>query len=352
MLPGEHSQAFIQRRMKEKAAQAAAAPAEVAAPPKKDEPAAPKVEGADEKKDEVVEAGKEPAKEPVKEAVAAKEEADDEEFSLDPLGPLPTKDLAVALEKNPELSAALEKAGIDRNTLFATARLAQRTAKYDELFNGDLDAAKQAHQDAGSFGELSEMFTDADSPDKTRGLLGKFMEFSYQLDEEGHPLLDPATKQPLTDGSVGRFMDNVLALVLDFQGSRAKAEKKEDLLAAIDILKAETGLSRGTGSAEQEEGLSEELKAERTRIKAERDKLDSEKLADANRKSQEFETAVASGIESGLDSEIEKLLAHTDLQGGQKKWVADQIKERTTERLKNSKLFFSKLDALMRRPAW
>jgi hypothetical protein len=269
------------------------------------------------------------------------------------MGPLPTTELAAKFKEHPELAAALEKAGIERNTLFATARLATKAAKYDEIFDGDLDTATTAKADAERLGEMVDMFANASDPDKTRGVLQKFMEFSYKLDEEGNPVIDPATNQPKTDGSVGRFMDNVLSMVLEFQTNRGKEAKDEDLLAAVDILKARTGLSRGTASADQE-NLTEEQKAREAAINSREETFRRQEDAARSAREQEFEVKVASGIDTKLNDEIAKILSFTDLTGdltkGQQKLVADEIREKVTERLKGSKIFFSKLDALMRRP--
>lgn len=354
---GEGNAEFLQRVMKagsEKKAAAEAAAAEVPAiePPKADAavPAAgdtPAVEGAEAKP--VVEA------KPPDAAVVEppKPEGEEEEFTLDPMGPLPTTELAAKFKEHPELTAALEKAGIERNTLFATARLATKAAKYDEIFDGDLDTATTAKQQAERFADLGDRFTAIKDPETTRSFLQDLMSLSYQLDDDGNPVIDPATKQPKTDGSVGRFMDNVLGMALAYQENAGREKKDEDLLAAVDILKARTGLSRGTASADQE-NLTEEQKAREAAINSREETFRRQEDAARSAREQEFEIKVASGIDTKLNDEIAKILSFTDLTGdltkGQQKLVADEIREKVTERLKGSKIFFSKLDALMRRP--
>jgi hypothetical protein len=355
---GEGNAEFLQRVMKagsekKAAAEAAAAEVPVVEPPKAEAavPAAgdtPAVEGVEAK----------PAVEAKPDAAAVVEppkpegEAE-EEFTLDPLGPLPIPELAAKFKEHPELAAALEKAGIERNTLFATARLATKAAKYDEIFDGDLDTATTAKQQAERFADLGDRFTAIKDPETTRSFLQDLMSLSYQLDDDGNPVIDPATKQPKTDGSVGRFMDNVLGMALAYQENAGREKKDEDLLAAVDILKARTGLSRGTASAEQE-NMTEEQKAREAAINSREQEIRRQEFEATSAREKEFEIKVASGIDTKLNDEIAKILSFTDLTGdltkGQQKLVADEIREKVTERLKGSKIFFSKLDALMRRP--
>lgn len=331
---------YLQRQFAEKAAaekdKPAAAPAAPAAEPKPGEEV-PAVEKPAEDKP----ADDKDAKQP---DAAAEEETP---FEIEPQAPLPPTKLT-ELVKNapPEVQAWLDANPDAKNSLYANARLASKVAKYEQHFESPEEAG-DAVQDAKMYAELVQGFTGATGLPETRTLLGKIMELSYLRDDDGNVMVDPDSKAPLADGSVGRFMDNVLGLALDYYGGRAKNLNNEDLAAAVDTLKA-VREGRGTGSADQED-LTETQKAEAQRLKTEREDLDRTKTAENNRKYDEFERGVAVDTDKEVDKFLGSILDKTDLSDFNRKYVQDQIKEKVWAAVKDNPRFITQRDRLGQR---
>lgn len=294
-------------------------------------------------------APKEPEKPPQE---GAQPTEDDDTPTLDEPDIADTRRLAAVLKDNPELDKALTDAGI-KGELFAAARVAAKGAKFMEIFNGDLETAQNAAQEAERYGALSQMMTGQQSLDDTRALLKEIMQFDYELDDEGKPVMmdDGQGHQILkaASGSVGRFIDNTFQIGLDYWAAKAKAEGDEDLAAAVNELHSR--IEKASGSAQPDYShLDEQTKARLEQADAREKEVANRVAADRARQEQEFENNVTKGVESKVDEEIGKLLSTATLTDGQKKWALDQIKERVTTKLMHSTAFFTRMDALMRRP--
>ena len=138
----------------------------------------------------------------------AAEKAAAEANPLDKLGPLPVETIAKAITDNPELATALEKAGIDSEVLYETARRAAVTDQFTEIFPTP-DAAKFASESAQHFYDIEEGFPKIQSvEDFDKFVTGTMLPLSMLRDPKtGEPLMKPDGKSYQTDGSIARFMD-------------------------------------------------------------------------------------------------------------------------------------------------
>jgi len=142
-------------------------------------------------------------------ADAAKaKETQPETNPLDKLGPLPVELLAKAITDNPDLAAALDKAGIDSELLYETSRRAALTDQFTEIFPTP-EAATFASENAQHFYDLEEGFPKIQSvEDFDKFVTGTMLPLSQLYDPKtGEPLMNPDGKGYQTDGSIGRFMN-------------------------------------------------------------------------------------------------------------------------------------------------
>lgn len=366
MQPGESPKGFIHRSREQREAEAAkAAEAGKAAEPAK------VVEPAKTDEAKAAEAAKvaEAAKAEEKPAVEVPEE---EPATLDEHVPIDPKSLAAKLSENPELAKALDAAGL-KDSIFANARIAVKAQKILDVV-GDEETATYMRGQAESFGEFQELFADSDTPDKTRALIGKMLEFSYLLDPAtGQPLKDEQGR-PLTDGTIGAFLENVFELQtehrakfpdeavnspavgnlvlaylagLEKQAGSLPEDDREELKASIDILKAR--IDRGTASAKQED-QSEEQKAQAESLKTEKADLDRRQQEMLQKEHKEFEDAIGGDIEKGVSSLVDPWVNGSTiaLPEGVREAVGKQIREGIYDKLKGNRLFTDRRDELMR----
>jgi hypothetical protein len=348
-LPGESNIEYLTRVQMEKinAAKAGGEPE----PAKKEEGTAedlPQTEGGETKEGEQPKPGEETPAEEKKDDKPQEQPSDDDAISLTPFDPVPTSKLAEAITKNPNILAELEKAGVSKDSLFATARLAAKGQKVLGFFNNDVETAEHAAKEAETFGTFTKAFTELQTPEDARALMQEMIKLDYVLDDDGNPLVGE-NGQPMTTGAMGRFMDSTFQLGIDYWSKVADETNNVDLKSAMEIIKGVYESRSGSASAKDYSNLDEET---RQRLE-EADRRDTEhanrQAAEQTQKEQQFEVNVAKGIESRLDTEIENLLKPASLTPGQLKWATNEIKERVSGKLKNSTMFFNKLDGLMRR---
>jgi hypothetical protein len=141
-------------------------------------------------------------------AAADAKETQPETNPLDKLGPLPVEMLAKAITDNPDLAAALDKAGIDSELLYETSRRAALTDQFTEIFPTP-EAATFASENAQHFYDLEEGFPKIQSvEDFDKFVTGTMLPLSLLYDPKtGEPLMNPDGKGYQTDGSIGRFMN-------------------------------------------------------------------------------------------------------------------------------------------------
>lgn len=221
-----------------------------------DKPATPPVAKAEP---EVVKPAETPAETPEAKAEREKLEAAKpaeppaEVDPLDKIGPLPAEKLAAALTENPELEAALTKAGIDKDTLFQTARDAAMTSQFTEIFP-TVDSAKFAQESAGHFYQIEESFPSIQTVDDLdKFVMDTMLPLSIINGPDGKPLTN-ADGTFKTDGSVSRFLklgtdydmgmssnlaDKILAsanTLPEGEAKTAQVEYAQNLKAAIDYI--------------------------------------------------------------------------------------------------------------------
>lgn len=276
------------------------------------------------------------------------ESPDDDPLTLNPDAPIATSALAKALE-SPEAQAALEKLGISRNQLFATARIAAKGQKVLGMFNNDVETAQHAAQEAELFGGFTKAFTELETPDDARALMSKMAELDYVLDDDGKPVIDEATQRPQTNGSMGKFLDLAFQIGVDYWLKAGEKLGNKDVVAAAETLQQVMNSRPGSASEKDYSHLDEETRARLEQADAREKEVATREAADRNRKGQEFEVNVAKGIEDRLTTEIKGLFKDAALTEGQLNWAVNQVKEKAIEKLKSSPLFFTKLDSLMRR---
>lgn len=370
MNPGESELSFLRRVREQRNAAEAAKPEakpEAVVEPKKEENK-PEVLKTDEKVNP--EATK---TEDAKPAEAATEELEPELSLEDQAGPLPPQELAQKFKENPELEAALTKAGIDKNAVFAMSRLAAKAAKFGEIFM-DVDQARFASQQADTFAKADDLFTDigraaasgGDPSEAVDNFVGLLMELDMARDEAGNPLKDEKGA-PVLQGNAQAFVRGMEKISVEnfvraissqganvqneyhrqiiksfADGIRKEGETKgdEELTAVADILE-----SRVKGSAPEE--LPQAIRDKETAINAEKEALNRQREADAEAQHQQFENAIRDTSKERYVTMIDKLLGQTDLDDDDKQTAKDRIIEGLAERLSSDPKYKAEREALL-----
>lgn len=275
------------------------------------------------KTEEEQEAEKAAADQKAKEAEAAKTQA--EANPLDKGGPVPAEKLAEALKTNPELGAALEKAGIDKEQLFETSRRAALSEQFLEHFPTP-EAAKFGRESAEHFYDIEESFPKIQTTeDLDKFITGTMLPLSLVYGPDGKPVMNPDGKSFKTDGSVSRFMGLVedfghnvskgLAESIIQQGIRAGGEQGdqikeygERLKSALDVIGEfrAAGYKMPTPKGQAAE-LSPEQKAEFDRLK----KLEQETTAGKSKEQEAQTTAFEENLFKDATEDSDKFLRAT-----------------------------------------
>lgn len=363
-IPGEDDAKFLQRVREARDAAAAADPAKPAEPVKAVEPAKPA----------------EPAKpvEAAKPAEPAKvEEKPAEEDPLDKLGPLPASKMAELLSANPELDAALDKAVIKtddgqeiplKDALFESLRSAAVGQQFREVFP-DVETAKFASERAAAFGVMDQRFTEIkprDIPSTVDFIRDVLMPQSFILDEKGEPRINPQTGQPMTDGTVTTFLDNIRDVAIDqvlfdannlLKGNDQQKEIGESLLAAVDTIKQFVG-----GGGAQPEELNDQLKAQKANLDAREQALAETKRTEQETSFKQFTESLEAASSEKVNSLVEGFLSQSSLapnpaDGAQEKesktflrdGVLSKIRDGIFDRLSKDPLFKAEQEQIARR---
>jgi hypothetical protein len=339
MKPNEHPRDFMARVRAEREAAAKKTEGE-----KKAEPAKEPV------KEEPKEPGKEEVKEPAKEEPKTEETTDEKspaEEELELIGAVPTTQLAEAFKKNPALEAELEKAGIDKNALFASSRLAAQATEFKQMF-GDVETAKFAQTQAEAFANIEDKFTQINDVGTVREFLNEILPMSYVLDAEGKPVVDGKTGLPQHDGSVFRFLDLVVDEQLDFYEKQLQGkddEESQSRLAALQIFKA----WRKGESAYTSEDEPADIKAKREALNAEKENLHRQQRENEETRFKTQEDQILSDSEKQINGQIENVLKLSDLPEKLHKSAVRDIREQLFEQMSKSRLYTSYRDQLSRR---
>jgi hypothetical protein len=295
---------------------------------------------------------------------------------LDDIGPLPASKLAEALEKNPDLAAQLEAAGLDKDELFAGLREAAKVTQFRELGIPDVETAKAAVTAATQLYGLDSAATELKPGDmqSTASFVGKLMEMSYLQNEDGTTKMQEFTRPdgskysaPQTDGTVSTLLDNLVDLRIEEALSQAKnllngtneqgKELGERVMAAVHEVRQFI-----KGVDPDAEGQSEQVKADRARLEADRAAFNSTKQQEANQRFESFRQDTLKSTNETLDGLIGGVLGQTSLAPDandvqavkeQKEFIRNgvmrEIRDKLYDRFNSNPLFKSEQEQIGRR---
>jgi hypothetical protein len=275
----------------------------------------------------------------------------EEEIDFEPLpaGPLPPQELQSKLKEIPELNAILEQNPELRNSLFAASRLAQKAVQYEEQFPGGIDEARIAAEGNRTFAEISDLITGIKDKKTAQEALRGMMRLSYVLDDEGNPVLDPETKTPVSDGTVGRLIEHTFGLGLDHWANIAQQKGDDELAAAIDVLRAR---AFNTRTAPAQESISDEQRAQYEQLERERAELNRQQQAIESEKRQAFEQKADQAYYRHVDNLLNRVLAKANLADADKQAIYEEIKVRVDKALAQNPQFLSAQEAIWRRQGY
>lgn len=281
----------------------------------------------------------------VKAAADAKaKEGQPETNPLDKLGPLPVEMLAKAITDNPDLAAALDKAGIDSELLYETSRRAALTDQFTEIFPTP-EAATFASENAQHFYDLEEGFPKIQSvEDFDKFVTGTMLPLSLLYDPKtGEPLMNPDGKGYQTDGSIGRFMNaasqfetigSVSAidrLITEYSkrqdedGEKLLEEAKDMREAAVKLQNfRDAGYKLPGAKAQPTQRSPEDQAAIDRAAQIERDAAKT--TSDAQQKEdQAYQDGILSDVSAVATSMITDTLNRTSLNDNEKRFIATQV---------------------------
>jgi len=273
---------------------------------------------------------------------AVEENVDEEPFELEPKGPLPPRDLQAKLKANPELQAALDKDPDLKNSLFAASRLAQKAAQYDEIV-GTPEEATAAVAASQQFADLSGRFSSIRDRDTYKHAIEGLIAATTLYDDAGQPLMRDG--KPVTDGTVGRLIEQNFGAGLDYWDSVASSSNDDELQAAVEILKARAF----GGAASAKEGFTEEQQRQAEELKQEREQLNTEKFAAETEKQTAFDGRVNARVESVVTKAIDSRVAMVEVDASDKADLTRRITEKLYTRISENASYQNALDPLLRR---
>jgi hypothetical protein len=276
-------------------------------------------------------------------ADAKAKETQPETNPLDKLGPLPVEMLAKAITDNPDLAAALDKAGIDSELLYETSRRAALTDQFTEIFPTP-EAATFASESAQHFYNLEENFPKIQNvEDFDKFVTGTMLPLSMLYDPQGKPLMNPDGKGYQTDGSIGRFMNaasqfetigSVSAIDrLITEYSKRQDEDGEKLLEeAKDMRDAAVKLQTFRDAGYKLPGAKAQASQRSPEDQAAIDRADqiqrdaAKTTSDAQQKVDEaYQSSVLSDAATAASSMIVENLNRTSLNDNEKRFIATQV---------------------------
>ncbi len=266
--------------------------------------------------------------------------------SPDSLGP---KDLAEKLDASPEIKALLDQNPELRDQMFANARLADQAKEYREIFGSPAEAkiVAEGHQTYTGLRDLIGSVKERD-PQSTQAVISAMLAQATLRDANGEILKD-AAGNPITDGTIGRFLTNTFQMRLGLIEAQAKQRGDDETLAALDTIMERSGL-RAPSSASEDE-MSEELKTQKAQIEKERKELDDRKASDSQQSQKAHDERVFGRIDSVLDRQIASILDRsTGLTPFTRKSTEESIRKGLNAALRKNSAFQSELELVERIP--
>ncbi len=251
--------------------------------------------------------------------------AEDElDFSLDEETPAADPEIISRLAtENEEFGRLLDADPELKGVLFKTAREAAELKPYRELFP-DVESAKFAHANAGTFVDVRDTFMRSTTPEGTQATLDKLAELSIERDEQGNPIIDPVTKQPKIGDDFYGFLDHSRDLGIEHDrqeiAERLKAnryanedEKQRDevVAAALDVLKDYYHPSAETSAA----SMPEELRQRAAELDRREQELQQHSQREKVSERQRFESELVKESQSRVTGAINRIFDSLTKQG-------------------------------------
>lgn len=216
--------------------------------------------------------------------------------------------IAAQLKDDPAAAAALEANPGLKATVFANARKAERAAKYDEILGSPEDAqyVVQSHE---AFSNLTNLMAGVEEgkPQTVSAVIDAMLMQTALRDDKGE-ILRNNDGSPKTDGTIGRFLKNWFQGRMDYLAQQAQSKNDDDALAAIDILMERSGL-RTPSSPSSEEGMSEELRAQKADIERREAALREQQTASQQADLQASDDRVDSQVDAHLATTMQGIMA-------------------------------------------
>ena len=311
-------------------------------------------------KDEVKPAAETPAVEqtPEQKAAADAEAAKAKPAEVNPLdkvGPLPAEKLAAALTANPELEAALAKAGIDKETLFQTSRDAALASQFLEI-NPTPEAAKFAAESAGHFYDIEDRFPTINSvQDLDSFVMDVMLPLSQIRGADGQPLMNPDGKTFQTDGSVEKFMrfatdlDHGMIQHIAKNIGGEQGQQLLDAIAFIDEFRANGYKVGDKGGEGEQPKLPPAVEAELAQARADREKNTQQSRQNELQQAEIFETKVFDTTLDQIEPLVSETLNATSLDDYAKGKAAEDIWNGLKKQLKENRTFQQQLSGMRAR---
>lgn len=274
------------------------------------------------------------------------QEEDDFEPGVSTLGP---KELASKIEANPAVKAALDASPELRDMVFANARLAAKAKPYVDMF-GSPEEAKVVNESHQAFVGIRNLLGAVKKGDlqSTHAVISAMLEQDAMRDEDGNPKKD-AQGRLVTGGTTGRFLQNALNMRLASLEAQAKDVGDNETLAALDLVMERLGL-RAPSSAD-EDGMSEELKAQKAELEQQQRELDEQRAQGRKEAQSQHDQRVFSRIDGALDKGISSILdGATGLTPFTRSNVERDIRAAMRSAIKSSSTFQMELDRIERMP--
>lgn len=275
--------------------------------------------------------------------------SDDDSFEWEAPQTATPKELLDKLNAKPELKAALDADPELRDLIFSNARVAAKNKGYSELF-GSVDEARTVSEGHKTFANLRNLMGQVkpNDPQSTQSVINAMLEQGALRDEEGN-VLRRQDGSLVTDGSVGKFLNNALQLRLNLIENEAQRTGDNETLAALDTIMERAGFRAPSSAAEDE--MSDSLKAQKAQIDAERKQIDDQRAAAQKEAQTNHDNGVFAKIDLSLDKAMTSIF---DRATGLTPFVRNQVELKLRSGLKKAiagnPAYQAELDVIERMP--
>lgn len=279
----------------------------------------------------------------------AKPEDDDlgTDLTLRAIGALSPKDLDAKINADPALKAALEKPENAelRDSLFRAARLSVETAGYKELFP-TMQQAQQASENAATMLDLDQSFVDcAKGPEGVSGFMSKLAQMNILVDDKGQTLMMADGKTPQFHPAFNSFNKHMFTLGTAHLRSVATEKDDAELLAAIDVIEAATGVK----AAEQEDLPPHIIEAQK-KVEADKRAIEDQRTSAERQQVETFDKSVGEEAETKIDTLFNRLIKSAALDDWSKGKALSDMYAQLKDKLSANNYFKAQQRQLARLP--